>query len=133
MGQWHVDYETKPGVLMMRLEGTFNVSEMREFVFAHNAGVDAFGSQAYRAFVDIRALQPLSPDCAVELERAKLYSAAKPNFQGSAVLATSAVVAMQHRRTSASGGVLDSELISDSEAACWEHLARVKRTAPSAG
>jgi hypothetical protein len=34
---------------------------------------------------------------------------------------------MQHRRTSQSSGILDSTLMSDDEAACWAHLAKVKR------
>jgi hypothetical protein len=67
------------------------------------------------------------------MERAKEYSASRPNFQGSAVLIASSVVAMQHRRTSASGGVLDTELISDDEAACWQHLAHITRAPATAG
>ena len=66
--------------------------------------------------------------CGIALfETAKQHSASKPNFQGSAVLVSSQVVAMQHRRTSSAGGVLETELISDDEAACWEHLRRVRR------
>ena len=57
----------------------------------------------------------------------KAYSAAHANFQGSAVLVASTIVAMQHRRTSASGGVIDTELISAEEATCWEHLAKITR------
>jgi hypothetical protein len=61
------------------------------------------------------------------MEGAKAYSASLPNFQGSAVLVTSQVIAMQHRRTSTDSGVMDTELISDDEEACREHLRRVQR------
>jgi hypothetical protein len=131
MATWTLDTKSRPGVFVMRLEGTFNTAEMLEFVKQHNAGVDSFGAQPYRVFVDIRALAPLSPECTALMEKAKQYSAAHENFHGSAVLALSSVVAMQHRRTSKSGGVIDTELISDSEEACWAHLATVTR-APGA-
>jgi len=127
MATWTLDTKSRPGVFAMRLEGTFSAAEMREFVVQHNAGVDSFGRQPYRVFVDIRALAPLSPECTALMEKAKQYSAAHDNFQGSAVLASSSVVAMQHRRTSKSGGVMETELISDDEEACWEHLAKVTR------
>jgi hypothetical protein len=127
MATWNLDTTSRPGVFAMRLEGTFNATEMREFVAQHNAGVDSFNGQPYRVFVDIRALAPLSPECTLLMEKAKQYSAVRQNFQGSAVLIASSVVAMQHRRTSKSGGVIDTELISDSEEACWQHLATVKR------
>jgi len=124
---WTLDSKSRPGVFAMRLEGAFSADEMKEFVAHHNAEVDSFGDQPYRVFVDIRALAPLSPECTALMEKAKQYSAGRPNFQGSAVLASSSVVAMQHRRTSKSGGVMDTELISDNETACWQHLATVKR------
>ena len=108
MGSWTLDTKSRPGIFAIRLEGNFSPSDMR-------------------VFVDIRALQPLSPECTALMEKAKQHSAGRPNFQGSAVLASSSVVAMQHRRTSTSGGVMDTELISDSEEACWQHLASVTR------
>jgi hypothetical protein len=61
------------------------------------------------------------------MEQCKRYSSQHANFRGSAVLATSATVAMQHRRTSMSGGVLDTELITENEAAAWKHLESVRR------
>jgi hypothetical protein len=61
------------------------------------------------------------------MEEAKKYSASRPNFRGSAVLVASATIAMQHRRTSIGGGVMDTELISDDEAELRAHLARVHR------
>lgn len=127
MGKWSIDTRTRPGILAVRLEGAFLLDEMREFIASHNAAVDAFGTHAYRVFVDIRMLVALRPECATELEKAKRYSATRDNFQGSAVLTLGSVVAMQHRRTSQTGGVLDTELISDDEAACWRHLATVRR------
>lgn len=102
-------------------------SEMEAFLRAHNAAIDAFGRKDYRVFCDIRRLRPLSPECAALMEEAKTYSSEHRNFQGSAVLVDSKVVALQHQRTSTSGGVMSTELISDDEAACWAHLARVRR------
>ena len=128
MGTWHVDAKSKPGILTVRLSGVLTAHEMLEFFTAHNAAVDSFAGKVYRVFVDIRELAPLSPECTAMMEKAKQYSARHTNFQGSAVLTpSSAVVAMQHRRTSQTGGVIDSELMSDDEAACWDHLANVKR------
>jgi hypothetical protein len=124
---WHVDGTTRAGILAVRLEGNLDDREMAEFVRAHNAAVDAFGARDYRVFCDIRALKPLSQSAAGLFEKAKSYSAAHANFQGSAVWVASATIAMQHRRTSTSGGVMDTELITEDEKACWAHLAKVQR------
>lgn len=130
MGSWVVDGKSQPGILILRIEGVLDSVEMRAFVKAHNDAIDAFAGRAYRVFCDLRTLSPLGPEQAKEFERAKLFSAARPNFQGSAVLVTSQLIAMQHRRTSTTGGVMDTELISDDEAACWAHLRRIHRARP---
>jgi hypothetical protein len=124
---WEVDGTSRPGIVTMRLSGIIDEKEMAEFVLAHNAAIDALGKRDYRVFCDIRDLKPLSPVASDLLEKAKAYSAAHSNFRGSAVLVSSATVAMQHRRTSTSGGVMDTELISHDEAACWAHIATVQR------
>lgn len=128
MGSWKVDGTSRPGILALRLEGAMTERETSEFVRAHDAAIDAFGGADYRVFCDIRDLRPLSPEAAALFERAKAYSSSRPNFRGSAVLASSKVVALQHQRTSISGGVMSTELISEDEAACWEHLRRVHRS-----
>jgi hypothetical protein len=128
MAELVVDGTTRPGVLMLRLAGAPSADEMRVFVHRHNQAVDACHGKQYRVFCDIRELLPLSPEAADLFEQAKAYSASHPNFQGSAVLTSSSVVAMQHRRTSMSSGVLSTELLSDDEAACWAHLARIQRS-----
>lgn len=130
MGEFVVDGTTHPGVLYLCLKGLFSEANMAAFVKAHDAGVDAFRGKHYRVFCDIRELAPLSPECALLFERAKSYSARMANFQGSAVLATSSLVAMQHRRTSAASGVQATELVSDDEQKCWEHLKLVSRAGP---
>jgi hypothetical protein len=66
------------------------------------------------------------------MEQAKIYSSKRPNFRGSAVLVNRATILLQHRRTSASGGVIDSELLSDDEAECKRHLASVYRASSGA-
>jgi hypothetical protein len=111
----------------MVLEGAFTVDEMTAFVAAHNAAVDACGNQDYRVFVDIRELNPLPPEVTAVMERCKRYSSQHANFRGSAVVAASATVAMQHRRTSTTSGVMDTELITEDEAAAWKHLESVRR------
>jgi len=128
MGTWDVDGQSRPGILMLRLEGTLAAHEMAEFVRAHNAAIDAFRGADYRVFCDLRHMRPLSPDAAAVLEQAKTYSSSRPNFRGSAVLVASKIIALQHQRTSVSGGVMSTELISEDEAACWDHLARVRRS-----
>jgi hypothetical protein len=127
MGIWQVDGTTEPGILNLRLEGTFSEDDMRAFVEAHNKGVDSFGKRDYRVFCDIRDLLPLSPACAALFEKAKAYSSAHKNFRGSSVWVKSAIIALQHKRTSQSGGVLDTELISDDEKALRAHLKTVFR------
>ena len=122
MGSWVVDPQRKPGILWLELDGQFSPDEMLAFVAAHNAGVDGFGGENYQVFCDIRGLKVLSPECAEIFERAKTYSGNRGNFRGSAVWTRGAVVALQHRRTSASGGVMKTELMSDDEAALWQHL-----------
>jgi hypothetical protein len=111
----------------MVLEGSFTVDEMTAFVADHNAAVDACGDQDYRVFVDIRKLNPLPPEVTAVMERCKRYSSEHANFRGSAVLATSATVAIQHRRTSTASGVMDTELITENEAVAWKHLETVRR------
>jgi len=127
MATWNVDGTSRPGLLCLRLEGSFDEREMEAFVRAHNAAIDAFRGREYRVFCDIRELKPLSPQCASHMEKAKAYSDAQRNFQGSAVLVSSSLIALQHQRTSISGGVASTELISADEHACMEHLARVRR------
>ena len=63
------------------------------------------------------------------MEAAKRHSASQRGFLGSAVHVTSAMVAMQHKRTSVGGGVMQTELISDDEEALRAHIATVRRVA----
>jgi hypothetical protein len=127
MGDWSIDTKSSPGLLILRMSGAFSAGEMAEVVRAHNAAIDALGDATYRVFVDLRNALPLSPEAASQVELAKAYSASRKNFQGSAVLVASSVVAMQNRRTTSAVGALSTELISDDEAACMEHLRQVRR------
>jgi hypothetical protein len=129
MSKWSVDHTTEAGVVRCVLHGVVRADEMAEFVIAHNRAVDAMQGRDYRVWVDLRELAALSPEATEVLVRAKQYSAGRDNFQGSAVLVSggNAVATMQHRRTSVTGGVIDTELISDDEQACRRHLATVKR------
>jgi hypothetical protein len=125
-----VDVTSEPGVVRCKLAGKLSEDEARAFVEEHNRAIEAFGRRPYRVWVDLKDLSPLSPEAAAEVELAKVYSSHKPNFLGSAVLVSSATVAMQHRRTSVSGGVSAKELISDDEAALRAHLRAVERRGP---
>jgi hypothetical protein len=126
--KWQVDDTSTPGLVRCVLRGALDVADVEAFVAAHNRAVDAMAGRDYKVWVDLRDLAPLSPEAAAVMERAKRYSSRRPNFRGSAVLASGATVAMQHRRTSVAGGVMDSEFISNDEAACLRHLAAVWRT-----
>ena len=128
MGSFQVDTTSEPGIVILRLIGALTLEEMRAFVRTHNEAIDALNGSPYRVFCDLREMSPLSPDAAKEMESAKMHSASLPNFQGSAVLVSSPMIAMQHRRTSTDSGVIDTELISDDPEACREHLRRVQRT-----
>jgi hypothetical protein len=125
MGAYTVDIESEPGMLRFSLEGTISSAEAHAFVEAHNKAIDRLHDRAYGVFGDLRALRPLSPEAADIVEQAKRYSASKRNFRGSAILVKDAVVALQHRRTSITGGVMATELISHDENECREHLAAV--------
>lgn len=127
MGSFRVDTTAHPGILLLVLSGSPTPQEMDEFVAAHNLAIESFGGAPYRVFCDLRAMQPLSPEAAERFLAAKTFSSAQANFQGSAVLVQSSIIAMQHRRTSVEGGVMDTELITDNEQACWAHLRRVRR------
>jgi hypothetical protein len=127
MGSFHVDTTSEPGIVILRLVGALSVEQMRSFARAHNEAIDALNGAPYRVFCDLREMSPLSPDAAKEMESAKAHSASLPNFQGSAVLVSSQMVAMQHRRTSTDSGVIDTELISDDLEACRAYLRRVQR------
>jgi hypothetical protein len=125
--QWTVDNVSEPGILRLALRGRISLEEMRAFVAAHNRAIDQFDGTDYKVFCDIRELVPLAPDCAALLEQAKKYSDSHRNFRGSAVWVASAVVSMQHARTSRTSGVASTELMSSDEAALREHLSKVWR------
>jgi hypothetical protein len=123
MGSWVVDAQRKPGVLWVEVVDSVTLEQMRELVHAHNGAVDGFDGQGYVVFVDLWAMKVLSPEAAAVFEEAKAYSHGHGNFRGSAVLVASQVVGMQHRRTSVSGGVIETELIGSDEQELWDHLA----------
>jgi hypothetical protein len=122
--------ESEPGILHLKLSGALTLPEMKAFVEAHNRAIDAYQGQDYRVWVDISDLLALRPEVADILEESKRYSNQQPNFRGSAVLVSSATVAMQHRRTSMSGGVMATELISHDPGALRAHLRSVHRRSP---
>lgn len=127
MGRWVVDTKKEPGILHLELEGSFNLDDMKAFVAAHNKAIDEMNGAEYRVFCDIRKLAPLKAECAELMEKAKQHSSSQFNFRGSAVWVASSIVAMQHKRTSQTGGVLETELISEDETALREHLRKVFR------
>jgi hypothetical protein len=127
MGTWNVDTTSTPGILRLALEGRFSVEEMTAFVEAHNRAIDGFGGSDYKVWCDISKLLTLSQECARLFEKAKQYSNAHKNFRGSAVLVASALIALQHRRTSMDGGVMSTELISQDVRALEQHLRTVYR------
>ena len=127
MGKWSVDPKSEDGILRLSLEGAMSLDDMKAFVAAHNEAIKGYKGDDYRVFCDIRHLSPLKPECAEVMEAAKTFSSAQPNFRGSAVWVQSSIVAMQHKRTSESGGVMDTELISADEAALRKHLKDVFR------
>ena len=128
MGHYKVDTTTKPGILLLEIDGALSQDEIQAFVREHNAAIEAMRGAPYRVFCNLRNMLPLSPEASQSFLQAKQFSATRPNFEGSAVLIASSLIAMQHRRTSVEGGVMDTELISDDEAACWAHLRRVQRS-----
>lgn len=128
MGHYKVDTASKPGILLLEVEGALSLDEMRAFVRDHNAAIDATQGAPYRVFCNLRNMLPLSPEASQLFLQAKQYSASHRNFEGSAVLIASSLIAMQHRRTSVEGGVMNSELITDEETECWAHLRRVHRS-----
>ncbi|MFO0614987.1 MAG: hypothetical protein U0414_20525 [Polyangiaceae bacterium] len=129
MGSWTVNTDEEPGILKLRLVGQLTEPEMRAFVAAHNAAIDAYKGKDYRVWVDLSELMPLSPECTELFQEAKLYSNAQRNFRGSAVLVMGAMVALQHRRTSVDAGVMPTELISSNPVELRAHLRRVHRRA----
>jgi hypothetical protein len=127
MGTWTVDPTSTPGILRLTLDGRLTVEEMTAFVDAHNRAIDGYGGRDYKVWCDISKLQTLGQDCVHLFEKAKQYSNAHRNFRGSAVLVASAVVALQHRRTSVDGGVMSTEMISPDVHVLEEHLRTVYR------
>lgn len=133
MGKWNVDTTSTPGILRLTLDGWISLDEMTAFVEAHNRAIDSYGGSDYKVWCDISKLLTLSPECARMFEKAKHYSSAHRNFRGSAVLVASAVVALQHRRTSVEGGVISTEMISQDVKALEDHLRTVYRRSDSIG
>jgi hypothetical protein len=129
VGTWSVDTTTEPGILRFKIEGTLTLDEVTAFAEAHNRAVDAYGQRDYKVWGDLSKAAPLSQECANVFEKIKQYSSAHKNFRGSSVLVASPTIALQHRRTSIAGGVMDTEMISDDEKALREHLRTVYRRA----
>jgi hypothetical protein len=129
-GTWQVDTTSSPGIIRCILRGVIDVEQTKAFVAAHNSAVDSMDEANYKVWVDLRELEPLSPEATEVMEQAKRYSSAHSNFRGSAVLVSRATILLQHRRTSVSGGVIDSEILSDDEEECRRHLATVSRGSP---
>jgi len=127
MGTWKVDAVTTPGILRLTLEGRLSVDEMAAFCEAHNRAINEYRGADYKVWCDLSRLQTLDQECVRMIERVKQYSSAHSNFRGSAVLVASAVVALQHRRTSLDGGVMSTELISADVRALEHHLQSVYR------
>jgi hypothetical protein len=128
VGTFSVRTDRKPGILWFEIEGFMTVDEATAYVAAHKAAVDSFGDRNYKVFGDIRKMSTLSPECTTLFETAKKYSNSHPNFRGSAIwVSSSVIVAEQHRRTSSSSGVMNTELIGSDEKALWEHLDKVNR------
>jgi hypothetical protein len=127
MGNWTIDTKSEPGIIRAELIGTISLAEMEALVEAYKNAVSSLAGRPYRVWCDISRMTTLSPEAAAAFEAGKSYSARQPNFRGSAVLVSSAMNAMQHRRTSVSGGVMDTELISDDPAALRAHLRTVDR------
>ncbi|MGO9838609.1 MAG: hypothetical protein ACLP1X_30880, partial [Polyangiaceae bacterium] len=111
--KFEVDTATIRGVIRCVLTGALQTEDVRKFVDSHNAAVDAMRGADYKVWVDLRGMEPLSPEATEVMEQAKIYSSKRPNFRGSAVLVNRATILLQHRRTSLSSGVIDSELLSD--------------------
>lgn len=128
MGRWSVDTASQPGLLILILSGQVTLAEMLAFVEAHNAAVQGFAGHPYKVFCDLRGLRPLSQECAEAFESAKRISSGKNNFEGSAVLVDAKFTSMQHRRTSVSAGVANTELITESEEAALSFLRTVSRS-----
>ncbi|HEY1585229.1 MAG TPA: hypothetical protein VGH63_06030 [Polyangia bacterium] len=124
---WEVDSASEPGLLRLTVRGRVGAEEMRKFVVAHNNVIDGYAGADYKVLCDIRAMQPLAPESAELFGAAKVYSDAQSNFRGSAVWTSSAVVSLQHARTSKTSGVASTELISSDEQALRGHLANVWR------
>ena len=128
MGTWSVDITSEPGILRLTLAGTITVPEITAMVEAHNRAIDALTPRDYKVWVDLTAMEPLSPEAAMLFEQAKRYSNAHPNFRGSSVLVKSGTVSLQHRLTSIRSGVMNTERIDDNEAVLREHLRTVWRS-----
>ncbi len=128
MGKFIVDNKFEPGVLHLRVSGKMSDEEAAAFLEAHNKAIDDFGTRDYKVFCDLREMMPLSPKGTEYFELAKKYSSSKKNFRGSAVWVTSAIMQMQHHRTSVTGGVANTELISSDEKELRAHLDRVHRS-----
>jgi hypothetical protein len=121
--KWKVDMTSMPGVIRCEMAGVVDVDET-----AHNRAVDGTRGADYKVWVDLRGLETLKPEATEVMGQAKRHSSTHPNFRGSAVLVSRATILLQHQRTSISGGVIDSELLSDDEEECKRHLASVNRT-----
>ncbi len=127
MSKWTVDATSEPGVLRLKLEGELSDDELRDFVEAHDHAIRKLRGKDYKVWCDISRMLPLSQLGTSLFEQAKRFSSAQPNFLGSAVFVSKSLVAMQHRRTSIDGGVMDTELISDNLSELREHLRTVNR------
>ena len=133
---WRVTYEPDAHVLFVRLADHVSLTDIRDVAEAHARALEATGGQPFKVFVDLRGLFPLEAEAVVWLGAMKRVAMEHGACRGIAVLADSATVAMQQRRTrvrdTAGGGrvtpgtparPLDDELITLDEAEAKKFLA----------
>jgi hypothetical protein len=116
---WRVELEPDAQLLTIAARKRLVAADVRELALAHAGALAATGGGPFRLLVDLRGLAPLDPDAVALFGELKRAAAAREGCQGVIVLADSATVAMQQRRT-----CVPNELVTEDPVEALGHLRR---------
>lgn len=123
---WSIELDPITHLLTLRLLQQVTVPQMRTLARAHAQALASTGGEPFKVLADLRGLTPLDVDAATIFGDVRRTASALSGFLGRAVIADSATVAMQQRRTvMEEGATAKLELITMDEAEARAFLSRI--------
>jgi hypothetical protein len=121
---WSIEFDPATHLLTLRLVHQVTAPQMRALARAHAQALAATGSEPFYVLADLRGLTAFDVDAAGIFGEVRRTAASAPGFRLRAVLADSATVAMQQKRTvMEEGGSAKKELVTMDEGEARTFLA----------